>query len=166
MEFFDEDSQRSDTKFEVWDETGVEVEKADERMEGCAVGGTRPIADGIVFGGGWAVTVGAEVKADPFDAREEEVAFLWVEGEAPLSEDVANAGEVENEGFGAVAEEKDIVDDLAVAALDQVGGNFCIRELRKAFTEEGLPFLTHEEHEGAVAGGSVERPKRHDVEAE
>ena len=45
MEFFDEDSQRSDTKFEVWDETGVEVEKADERMEGCAVGGKRPIAD-------------------------------------------------------------------------------------------------------------------------
>ena len=45
MECFDEDSQRSDTKFEVWNEAGVEVEKADERMEGCAVGGKRPIAD-------------------------------------------------------------------------------------------------------------------------
>ena len=47
-----------------------------------------------------------------------------------------------------------------------MGGDFCIGELGKAFTEEGLPFLAHEEHEGAVAGGSVESSKRHDVEAE
>ena len=98
--------------------------------------------------------------------REEEIAFLWVEGEAPLGEDVANTGEVENEGFGTVAEEKDVIDDLAIATLDQVGGDFCIGEFGKAFTEKGLPFLTHEEHEGAVAGGSVERPEWHDVEAE
>ena len=45
MEFFDEDPQRSDAKFEVWNETGLKVEEADERMEGCAMGGKRPIAD-------------------------------------------------------------------------------------------------------------------------
>ena len=45
MEFFDEDSQGPDTEFEMWDETGVEVEKSNKRVEGCAVGGKRPIAD-------------------------------------------------------------------------------------------------------------------------
>ena len=74
---------------------------------------------------------------------------------------MANTGEVENEGFGAVAEEKDIINDLAVTAPDQVGSDFCIGEFGKTFTEKGLPFLTHEEHEGAVAGGSVERPEGH-----
>ena len=65
-----------------------------------------------------------------------------------------------------VAEEKDVVNDLAIAALNQVGVDFCIGEFGKAFTEMGLPFLAHEEHEGAVAGGSIERPEGHDVEAE
>ena len=79
---------------------------------------------------------------------------------------MAEALKVEKEGAGVVAEEKDVVNDLAIATLDQVGVDVRIGEFGKALVEKGLPFLTHEEHEGAVAGGSVERPEWHDVEAE
>eukprot|EP00977_Amphora_coffeiformis_P015857 scaffold4745_cov103-Amphora_coffeaeformis.AAC.1 len=115
-------------------------------MEGLATGGDRPSADGVVLGGGRAVTSWAEVVADPFDAVEEEVALLGVEGEAP---------------FG-----KDVVDDLAVAGLDEVdkdGGGVNVRE---PGAEEGLPFLAHEEHEGCVAGRGAHGAKGHDVEGE
>eukprot|EP00977_Amphora_coffeiformis_P010922 scaffold2585_cov91-Amphora_coffeaeformis.AAC.1 len=64
-------------------------------MEGLATGGDGPIADGVVLGGGRAVAIWAEVVANPFDAVEEEVALLGVEGEAPFSEDMADALEVE-----------------------------------------------------------------------
>lgn len=62
------------------------------------MGGERPIANGVVFGGGWAVAVRAEVKSNPFNAVEKEVTFLWVEGEAPLGEDVADTFKVEEKG--------------------------------------------------------------------
>eukprot|EP00977_Amphora_coffeiformis_P023857 scaffold14614_cov115-Amphora_coffeaeformis.AAC.1 len=142
----DEGAEGSDTGFEVGDEAGVEVEEADEGMEGLAAGGYGPVADGVVLGGGRAVTIRVEVIANPFDAVEEEVAFLGVEGEAP---------------FG-----KDVVDNLVVAGLDEVdkyGGGVDVRE---PGAEEGLPFLAHEEHEGCVAGGGVHWAKGHDVEGE
>eukprot|EP00977_Amphora_coffeiformis_P014203 scaffold3931_cov172-Amphora_coffeaeformis.AAC.4 len=91
----DEGAEGSNAGFEVGDEAGVEVEEANERMEGLAAGRYRPIADGVVLGRGRAVTVRAEVVANPFDAVEEEVAFLGVEGEAPFSEDMTDALEVE-----------------------------------------------------------------------
>eukprot|EP00977_Amphora_coffeiformis_P024068 scaffold15024_cov155-Amphora_coffeaeformis.AAC.2 len=91
----DEGTEGSNAGFEVGDEAGVEVEEADEGMEGLATGGYGPIADGVILGGGRTVTIRAEVVANPFDAVEEEVAFLGVEGEAPFSEDMADALEVE-----------------------------------------------------------------------
>eukprot|EP00977_Amphora_coffeiformis_P021366 scaffold9242_cov113-Amphora_coffeaeformis.AAC.4 len=113
-------------------------------MEGLAAGGYRPIADGVVLGRGRAVTVRAEVVANPFDTVEEEVALLRVEGEAPFS--------------------KDVVDDLAVAGLDEVDKDCGGVYVREPGAEEGLPFLAHEEHEGCVAGGGVHWAKGHDIE--
>eukprot|EP00977_Amphora_coffeiformis_P000134 scaffold36_cov102-Amphora_coffeaeformis.AAC.1 len=128
------------------DEAGVEVEETDEGMEGLATGGYGPIADGVVLGGGRAVTSWAEVVANPFDAVEEEVAFLGVEGEAP---------------FG-----KDVVNDLAVAGLDEVDKDCGGVNVREPGAEEGLPFLAHQEHEGCVAGRGIHWAKGHDVEGE
>ena len=42
------------------------------------------LADQVKFGGGWAVAIGLKVKADPFDAVQEKVALLGVEGDAPF----------------------------------------------------------------------------------
>eukprot|EP00957_Ditylum_brightwellii_P183330 13964904-Ditylum_brightwellii.AAC.1 len=80
----DEGTEGSNAGFEVDNEAGVEVEEADEGMEGLATGGYGPIADGVVLGGGRAVAMWAEVVANPFDAVKEEVALLGVEGEAPF----------------------------------------------------------------------------------
>ena len=77
---------------------------------------------------------------------------------------MADAFEVEEEGSGIVAEEEDVIDDLPVSALDQGCGDRVQVELRELLSEEGLPFLLHEEHEGTVAGRSIEGPKGHDVE--
>eukprot|EP00977_Amphora_coffeiformis_P023870 scaffold14635_cov201-Amphora_coffeaeformis.AAC.3 len=51
----------SDAGFEVGDEAGVEVEEANEGVEGLATGGYGPIADGVLFGGGRAVAIRVEV---------------------------------------------------------------------------------------------------------
>eukprot|EP00977_Amphora_coffeiformis_P021363 scaffold9242_cov113-Amphora_coffeaeformis.AAC.1 len=55
----DEGAEGSNAGFKVGDEAGVEVEEADEGMEGLATGGYRPIADRVVLGGGRAVTIRA-----------------------------------------------------------------------------------------------------------
>ena len=60
------------------------------------------MADEVKFGGRGAVAVGAEVETNPFDSVEEEVAFLGVERESPLGEDVANARKIEDECLGVV----------------------------------------------------------------
>ena len=83
-----------------------------QRLTRCGKG---PLANEVEFGGRWAVPVGTEVEADPFDTVEEEIAFLGVKGESPLSEDVTDAREVEDECVGVVGEEEDVVDNLAVA---------------------------------------------------
>ena len=83
-----------------------------QRLTRCGKG---PLANEVEFGGRWAVTVGTEVEADPFDTVEEEVTFLGVKRESPLSEDVTDAREVEDECVGVVGEEEDVVDNLAVA---------------------------------------------------
>ena len=124
----------------------------------------RPAGDEVKFGGGWAVTMGAEVEADPFYAVEEEVAFLGIEGEAPFGEDVANAREVEDEGDGIVGEEQNVVNDLVVASLNQMNGDGGCVDVRELCMEECLPFLAKEEHEGGVASRSVDGSKGHDVE--
>ena len=79
---------------------------------------------------------------------------------------MAHAGEVEDESDGVVGEEEDVVDDLAVAGLDQVHCDFSDVDVRKLLAEEGLPFLAEEEHEGRVASGCVDWAKGHDVEGE
>eukprot|EP00977_Amphora_coffeiformis_P017279 scaffold5536_cov186-Amphora_coffeaeformis.AAC.2 len=88
-------AEGSNAGFKVGNESGVEGEEADEGVERLATGGYGPVADRVVFGGGRAVAIRAEVVADPFDAVEEEVALLGVEGEAPFGEDMADAHEVE-----------------------------------------------------------------------
>lgn len=79
---------------------------------------------------------------------------------------MADTVEIEEEGVGVVAEEEDVVNDLTVAGLNQLvidcGGGY----FGEPLAEEALPFLTHKEHEGAVASRAVERSKRHNVEGE
>eukprot|EP00977_Amphora_coffeiformis_P022253 scaffold10665_cov92-Amphora_coffeaeformis.AAC.1 len=133
-------------------------------MEGLATGGYGPIVDGVILGGGRAVTSWVEVVANPFDAVKEEVAFLGFEGEAPFGEDMADALEVEEEGHRVVAEGKDVVNNLAVAGLDEVDKDGGGVDVREPGAEEGLPFLAHKEHEGCVAGRGVHGAKGHDVE--
>ena len=134
-----------------------------QRLTGCRKG---PLADEVKFGGRWAVAVGAEVEADPFDTVEEEVAFLGVKRESPLSEDVTDAREVEDECVGVVGEEEDVVDNLAVARLDEVEVDGGMLKVGKFLAEESLPFLAKNEHEGSVAGWGINRPEGHDVESE
>ena len=143
MEFADKGAKGADFEFEVWDKACVEVEEADKGMEGVTGSGNGPVSNGIVFRGGWAVAVGPEVVADPFDAIEEELAFLGVEGESPFGEDVADTFEVEEENAWGVAEEKDVVDDLAAAIVDELFGDFRHVEFGVFFFEKGLPFLAH-----------------------
>ena len=106
----------------------------------------------------------AQVKADPFDTVEEEVAFLGVKRKAPFGKDVANTLEVQDEGVRIVAEEEDVIDDLAIAGLNKVDVDGSFVEVGKAFAEEGLPFLAHEEHEDSVTGWSIDGAKRHNIE--
>ena len=122
------------------------------------------MADRIELGGGGAVAVGSEVVADPFDAVEEEFAFLWVERETPFGEDVADAFEIEEEDVWGVAEKENIVDDLAVAGVDEFDSDEGHVDFGVFFAEEGLPFLPHEEHEDCVTCWCVDGAKRHDVE--
>lgn len=103
MEFADKGTERADFEFKVWDKPCVEVEETDKGMEGLTGSGNGPVSNGIVFRGGWAVAVGSEVVADPFNAIEEELAFLGVEGESPFGEDVADTFEVKEENAWRVA---------------------------------------------------------------
>ena len=130
-------------------------------MSGCWRG---PVANRVVFGGGGAVAVRTEVKSNPFDAVEEEVAFLGVEGEAPFGEDVTDTLKVKQKDPRVVAEEEDVVDNLSVAGVDKSGSDQVNIQTREFLAEQSLPFLAHEEHEDSIAGRGVNRPKRHDVE--
>ena len=98
MELSGKEAEWSDARLEVGNETGIEIEEADEGMKGLAAGGKRPLAEEVKFGRGRAVAVGAKVESNPFDAVKKEVTFLGVEGEAPFGEDVADAGKIQDEG--------------------------------------------------------------------
>ena len=80
VELTGEVAEGSDANFEVSNEFAVEVEEAYKGLERLAGGWERPIADEIEFGRGGSVAVGTKIEADPFNALEEEVAFLGVEG--------------------------------------------------------------------------------------
>ena len=160
----DQEAEWARSDFKVWDEAGVEVEETNKGVEGGAMGGEGPVSDRVKLGGGGAVTLRAEIKSDPFHSLQEEVTLLWVEGEPPFGEDVADTFKVEQEGAGVVAEEEDVINDLPVPALDEGSGHRVQAEFREPFPEESLPFLLHKEHEDAVASRSIEGPKGHDIE--
>ena len=166
VELADHVPEWSGADLKVGDEPGIKVEEANKGVEGGAMVGEGPVPDGVVLGRGRAVAFWPEVKANPLHSLQKEVAFLWVEGESPLGEDVADTFKVEEEGPGIVAEEEDVVDDLPVSTLNQGSSDRVQLELREPFAEEGLPFLSHEEHEGTVAGRAVEGAEGHDIESE
>ncbi len=150
--------------FEVRDEAGVKVEESNEGVKGLAGRGQGPIFDEVEFGGCGAIAVWPQVKADPFDSLKKEVAFLRVEREAPFGEDVADAFKKEDKGKWVIGEKEDVIDDLAVALLNDVGGNQHDVNVGKSFLKKLLPFLAKNEHQCVVACWCVCWAKRHDVE--
>ena len=79
MKLFGEQTEWADAGFEMGDEAGAEVEKADERVEGLASGGKGRVAHKVELGGGGAVASSSQIEPDPFDTVKKEVAFLGVE---------------------------------------------------------------------------------------
>ena len=98
MELSGKEAEWSNARLEVGNETGIEIEEADEGVKGLAAGREGPLADEVEFGRGRAVAVGAKVESNPFDAVKKEITFLGVEGEAPFCKNVADAGKVQDKG--------------------------------------------------------------------
>ena len=88
-----EGSERFDTNLEERAINIVEGEKADERSEGLTVGRDGPISYQIKLGFGWAVAIRGDVVADVLNAVGQKLAFLELESDSILHEDVADAGE-------------------------------------------------------------------------
>jgi hypothetical protein len=91
----DKGSQGANLELKVGDELGIEVQESNkgvQRLASCRKG---PMADRIILGRGRAVAIWPKVKANPFNAVEEEVTLLGVEGESPFGEDMADTLKVE-----------------------------------------------------------------------
>jgi hypothetical protein len=63
-----EGAKRLDTNFKVWAIDVVEGEEADERTQGLAIDGQRPIVHQIELGLGGTVAIGSDIVANIFDA--------------------------------------------------------------------------------------------------
>ena len=100
-----------------------------------------------------------EVEVNPFDMVTETVAFFRVERWAPFCENMADAFKAKDQSNGVIGKGQDIVDNLAVAALDEVDGNFGGVNVRKLLMKECLPFLTENKHEGNAQVGVLMGPK-------
>ena len=105
------------------DKAGVEIEEANKGVEGGAMFGKGPVSDRVKLRGGRAVALWSEVKSNPLHPFQEEVTLLWVEGEPPFGEDVADTLKVEQEGAGVVAEEEDVINDLPIPTLNKGSGD-------------------------------------------
>jgi hypothetical protein len=155
--FFFEAAEGFDLGFEPRDKAIVVSDEADEGVEGHAVFRLKPVGEEVEFGLSRAVTIGSEVVADPFDAVFEKIAFLGVEGDTVLEEDSADATEKEQGGGGVGRPKKGVVDNILAAD----GGD----EFGVTGGKEVVPFGLKQAHHSSVAGGSIARAKRHDVEA-
>ena len=78
---------------------------------------------------------------------------------------MADAVEIQEQGHRVIAEEEDVINNLAVTSLDELDVNGCGVDVGEAFTEKCLPFLAHQEHQDSVASGSIDRAKGHDIES-
>jgi hypothetical protein len=155
--FFFEAAKGFDLGFEPRDKAIVVSDEADEGIEGHAVLRLNPVGEEVEFGLGGAVTIGSQVVADPFDTVFEKIALLGVEGDTVLEEDGADTSEKEQGGGGVGGPEKGVVDNIFATNVEDKFGMTGGKEV--------VPFGLKQAHHSSVAGGSIARAERHDVEA-